>query len=109
MKQLEKTAEKYALECQREEGYPSPTYDSYDAKEMRECAFMAGAQWQVKQSLWISVSERLPMVNTIVLTKGAYGYLICFLSTFGEWETGAHVNEEKLGVTHWMPIPKFNE
>jgi hypothetical protein len=36
--EIQKKAEKYALECQREEGYPSPMYDSYDAKEMRECA-----------------------------------------------------------------------
>jgi len=49
MKQVEKAAEKYALECQREEGYPSPMYDSYDAKEMRECAFKSGAEWQASQ------------------------------------------------------------
>lgn len=51
MKQIEKAAEKYALECQREEGYPSPMYDSYDAKDMRECAFKSGAEWQAKQPL----------------------------------------------------------
>lgn len=72
-------------------------------------AFKSGAEWQAKQSPWISVEERMPTVGTVVLTKGAYGYLICFLSTFGEWETGAHVNEELLGITHWMPIPKINE
>lgn len=50
MKQIEKAAEKYALECQKEEGYPSPMYDSCDAKDMRECAFKSGAEWQAKQS-----------------------------------------------------------
>lgn len=71
-------------------------------------SFIAGAKWQSKQSPWISVKDRLPEVDTIVLTKGAYGYLLCFLSTLGEWETGAYVNEERLGITHWMPIPEFD-
>lgn len=71
--------------------------------------FIAGAEWQSKQSPWISVKERLPENNTVVLTRGAYGFLICQLSTLGEWETGANVNEERLGITHWMSIPSFDE
>ncbi len=71
--------------------------------------FKDGAEWQSKQSPWISVKERLPENNTVVLTRGAYGFLICQLSTLGEWETGANVNEERLGITHWMSIPSFDE
>ena len=71
--------------------------------------FKKGADWQSKQSPWISVKERLPENNTVVLTRGAYGFLICRLSTLGEWETGANVNEERLGITHWMSIPSFDE
>lgn len=71
--------------------------------------FIAGAEWQSKQLPWISVKERLPENNTVVLTRGAYGFLICQLSTLGEWETGANVNEERLGITHWMSIPSFDE
>lgn len=67
--------------------------------------FKAGAKWEKEQSPWISIKDGLPEVDTIVLTKGAYGYLICFLSTLGEWETGANVNEGRLAITHWMPIP----
>lgn len=51
----------------------------------------------------------MPEANTMVLTKGAYGFLICYLSTLGEWETGANVNEERLGITYWMYIPSFDE
>lgn len=69
--------------------------------------FRTGAEWQAKQSPWISVEERLPEKNTVVLTRGAYGLLICQLSSLGEWETGANVNKERLGITHWMPIPSF--
>lgn len=78
----------------------------YDDLDMRN-AFEAGAEWQAKQSSWISVKDRMPEANTMVLTKGAYGFLICFLSILGEWETGGNVNEERLGITHWMSIPKF--
>ena len=80
----------------------------YDELDMRN-AFEEGAKWQSKQSPWISAKERLPESNITVLTKGAYGYLICFLSNLGEWETGANINEERLGITHWMPIPSFDE
>lgn len=72
-------------------------------------SFISGAEWQSKQSPWISVKERLPENNTVVLTRGAYGFLICQLSSLGEWETGANVNKERLGITHWMPIPSFND
>ncbi len=71
--------------------------------------FIAGAEWQAKQSPWVSVKERLPEVGTIVLTKGAYGFLICYLSTLGEWETGINVDEERLGITHWCHIPDLGE
>lgn len=78
------------------------------ADEFKE-GFISGAEWQSKQSPWISVKERLPENNTVVLTRGAYGFLICQLSSLGEWETGANVNKERLGITHWMPIPSFDD
>ncbi len=81
----------------------------YSLKEDLFNSFSAGAEWQSKQSPWISVNERLPENNTVVLTRGAYGFLICQLSSLGEWETGANVNKERLGITHWMPIPSFND
>lgn len=43
--------------------------------------FKSGVEWQSKQSPWISVKERLPENNTVVLTRGAYGFLICQLSS----------------------------
>lgn len=99
MKQtLEETAHSFAES--RSSGSAFPAYYQ---------GFIAGAEWHAKQSPWISIKDGLPEVNTIVLTKGAYGYLICFLSTLGKWETGANVNEERLAITHWMPIPEFNK
>lgn len=80
-----------------------------DLAKFGEINFIQGAQWQSKQSPWISVKERLPEVGEHVLTKGAYGFLICYFSSLGEWETGANVYKERLGITHWMPIPSFDE
>lgn len=85
------------------------TLSGKDLAKFGEINFVQGAEWQSKQSPWISVKERLPENNTVVLTRGAYGFLICQLSTLGEWETGANVNEERLGITHWMSIPSFDE
>nr|DAY82379.1 MAG TPA: Protein of unknown function (DUF551) [Caudoviricetes sp.] len=78
-----------------------------DLAKFGEMNFVQGAKWQARQSPWISVKERLPENNTVVLTRGAYGFLICHLSSLGEWETGANVNKERLGITHWTPIPSF--
>lgn len=80
-----------------------------DLAKFGEINFVQGAEWQSKQSPWISVKERLPEVGEHVLTKGAYGFLICYFSSLGEWETGANVYKERLGITHWMLIPSFDE
>ena len=101
MKQtVEEATKKYSNDCRNRQLHCEP-YCIVD--------FISGAEWQSKQSPWISVKERLPENNTVVLTRGAYGFLICQLSSLGEWETGANVNKERLGITHWMPIPSFDE
>ena len=108
-KTLQKNAREYADSVINSFGRSGVPNGISDIKEMLALAFKNGAEWQSKQSPWISVKERLPESNITVLTKGAYGYLICFLSNLGEWETGANVNEERLGITHWLPIPSFDE
>ncbi|MDB1059807.1 DUF551 domain-containing protein [Phocaeicola vulgatus] len=101
MKQtVEEAAKKYSNDCRNRQLHCEP-YCIVD--------FISGAEWQSKQSPWINVKERLPENNTVVLTRGAYGFLICQLSSLGEWETGANVNKERLGITHWMPIPSFDD
>ena len=101
MKQtVEEAAREYSNDCRNRQRHCEP-YCIVD--------FISGAEWQSKQSPWISVKERLPENNTVVLTRGAYGFLICRLSSLGEWETGANVNKERLGITHWMPIPSFDD
>lgn len=102
---MKQTVEEVAREA-AEDCYECHYDDSLEMRLVKE-AFRQGAEWQSKQSPWISVKERLPENNTVVLTRGAYGFLICQLSSLGEWETGANVDKERLGITHWMPIPSF--
>lgn len=74
--------------------------------------FKAGAEWQAKQSPWVSVKERLPENQDIVLVRGEYGgkataYLHGKDSGFIVYGEDAY---KVFGeVTHWMPIPDLEE
>lgn len=79
-------------------------------------SFIAGAEWQYKQSPWISVKERLPEEGNLVLIrlKDSVIRIACYdieedsniyfwndnyaYETFGPWD-----------VTHWKKIPFFDE
>lgn len=83
----------------------------YDRNAMLNM-FRKGAEWHAKQSLWISVEERLPDNQDIVLVRGEYGgkctaYLHGKNSGFITYGEDAY---KVFGeITHWMPIPKFDE
>lgn len=79
-----------------------------EIEERREKDFVAGAEWQAKQSPWISVEETLPpigvdVIHTDIDTGRMYygkvnkvGVLILGTTPFGETT-----------VTHYMIVPKF--
>lgn len=79
--------------------------------------FASGVEWQKKQSPWISVKERLPEVDTGVFftveCKDLHkGYFVGVYYGNGHWESEHRIflPDSSLGyITHWMPIPKFNE
>lgn len=80
--------------------------------------FKDGAEWQSKQSPWISVKERLPEPNKIVLCRmvsnGAIvsGYIVVssgrspYVATDGGFEFEDWNDYE---CDMWMPIPSFDE
>lgn len=62
-----------------------------------------GAEWQAKQSPWISVEDKEPLTNEPILVI-LEGRPVIMVLCGWDSRLGHHPN-----VTHWMPIPKFNE
>ena len=90
--------------------------------------FIAGAEWQAKQSPWINVKERLPEEGQRILVGFLYGlwkcdkdseYIKCidvFTYENGWWiddsdnvYRGKDVTEDDIKVICWFPIPSFDE
>ena len=70
--------------------------------------FKEGAIWQAKQYTWISVKERLPNNDeNIFYTNHLSGALGVGFYVDEKWYQ-AYTGEDIYGITHWMPIPKFN-
>jgi hypothetical protein len=78
MKQtVEEAARRYSNDCKNRQHHCEP-YCIVD--------FISGAEWQSKQSPWISVKERLPEPNNEGMWRISNGWV------------------EDKGITHWMPI-----
>ena len=83
-----------------------------------EVSFIAGAEWQSKQSPWVIVKERLPEQNKLVLCRmvsnGAIvsGYIVVspgrspYVATDGGFEFEDWNDYE---CDMWMPIPSFDD
>lgn len=81
------------------------------AKSVALRAFKKGADWQAKQSPWISVEERLPENEdrVLVLCKmKRFNSYFTLLNNYidGEWETKTLAYYDTIA---WMPIPSFDE
>ena len=89
-----------------------------DLAKFGEMNFVQGAEWQSKQSPWISVKERLPEPNKLVLCRmvsnGAIvsGYIVVssgrspYVATDGGFEFEDWNDYE---CDMWMSIPSFDE
>lgn len=108
---MKQTVEDAAKEA-AEDCYECQYDDGYEMRLVKE-AFRQGAEWQSKQSPWISVNERLPeegqKVFVLVMCYGTP----CIreekfrrssnLDTKERWIHGNSI------VLAWFPIPSFDE
>lgn len=113
---MKQTVEKVAREA-AEDCYECHYDDSLEMRLVKE-AFRQGAEWQSKQSPWISVNERLPDPNKIVLCRmvsnGSIvsGYIVVspgrspYVATDGGFEFEDWNDYE---CDMWMPIPSFDD
>lgn len=101
---VEEAAREYSNDCRNRQRHCEP-YCIVD--------FISGAEWQSKQSPWISVKERLPEPNKEVLLydkNPIRHYVIGWLRkdkgyNKGMWALSNGWIEDK-DITHWMPIDK---
>lgn len=99
-----------------------------DLAKFGEMNFVQGAEWQSKQSPWISVKERLPEEGQRILVGFLYYYkyadrevespkhIDIFTYENGWWiddsdnaYRGKEVTEDDIKVICWQPIPSFDE
>lgn len=76
-----------------------------------QVGFYAGAEWQAKQSPWISVEDKLPSLNQKVIV---YNGKQVYISHRTEKDYAKDTNSFLYGlqtynVVAWMPIPSFDE
>ncbi|MDO4929612.1 MAG: DUF551 domain-containing protein [Bacteroidales bacterium] len=80
----------------------------FGVEEIKD-AFIAGAEWQSKQSPWISVEDRLPDYDEQVIVHDAE-----YEEYFTHRSNNPFVQTDKDGwcsfssrgkITHWMPVP----
>lgn len=108
MKQtLEEAAKEAAEDC-----YECHYDDSLEMRLVKE-AFRQGAEWQSKQSPWISVEERLPEESGYYfITDGAVVEKVYFFkkwNKFAELGEYSHLFYDEGVIKAWLPIPSFDE
>lgn len=121
MKQTLEQAAIEAVENHYGMDYDGKTHEMYILRE----AFEAGAEWQSKQSPWISVEERLPDDNENIIIMCEHGAIFngtyynnvwfCMDGYIQDTFRGTPVYSSMVSIpplwkpVMWMPIPKLNE
>lgn len=105
MKQtVEEAAKKYSNDCRNRQLHCEP-YCIVD--------FISGAEWQSKQSPWISVKEKAGCdTSDDCIVMVANGDIFkAYFSSKNKWmkSNGGYYDEVIDDVVAWMPIPSFDD
>lgn len=105
MKQtVEEAAKKYSNDCRNRQRHCEP-YCIVD--------FIAGAEWQLKQSPWISVKERLPKEDGYYfVTDGDVVEKVYFFKKWNKFTSTRdypHLFYNEGVIKAWLHIPSFDE
>lgn len=94
-----------------EDNYDSGSRDAI--LDVIERAFVSGAEWQAKQSLWISVKERLPEEDGYYfVTDGDVVEKVYFFKRWNKFVSTRdypHLFYDEGVIKAWLPIPSFDE
>lgn len=104
---VEEAARELAEDC-----YEAPYDENFLPMKLINDAFLYGAEWQAKQSPWISVKDKAGCDTSddcIVMDK--YGEVFrAYFSSENKWlKSDNAYTEEVDNVVRWMPIPSFDE
>ena len=83
-----------------------------DLARFGEINFIQGAEWQSKQSPWISVEEKLGCdTSDDCIVMDEYGEVFrAYFSSENKWLKSDNAYTEEVGhVVRWMPIPTFDQ
>lgn len=117
---MKQTVEEAAKECRRTTAQSMGVYAQYHSidecpnhgityDEIAEAAFIKGAEWQSKQSPWISVEDAIP--NEQAKGMCQVKYVDGSIDEMAMRKVNKWISPYiKTGyVTHWKPIPSFDE
>lgn len=108
---IKQTVEEVAREA-AEDCYECHYDDSLEMRLVKE-AFRQGAEWQSKQSPWISVKEKAGCdTSDDCIVMVANGDIFkAYFSSKNKWmkSNGGYYDEVIDDVVAWMPIPSFDD
>lgn len=117
---MKQTVEEAAKECRRTTAQSMSVYAQYHSidecpnhgityDEIAEAAFIKGAEWQSKQSPWISVEDAIP--NELAKGMCQVKYVDGSIDEMAMREVNKWIYPyiKTRYVTHWKTIPSFDE
>ena len=104
---MKQTLEEAAIEA-AEDCYEMPYDENFINMKLIKEAVEYGAEWQAKQSPWISVKERLPEEGKEVIVLYEYVSTLMVQTSFyyKQYEVWRFGDSK---IIAWMPIPSFDK